>query len=202
MIDLALKKMKDKEIFLKEDENLQKLYKHYNNKKYLVLFFKQYSSLIRNITAISLLYEEELFEEALIVLRKYLETFFVIMSVLEKPNLVKKYMMHDKYLGKKACNIDLKEVRMFTANKEEGYLEYGYIEDYVEIKLNFQYSLKRVAEVGNVVKFHRYYRLCNNFVHNNLTSVNINMDEAKIMIAEATTKTSNHLLKKINNILI
>jgi len=193
--------MKEKVSFLREDSNIQKLYKFFKNKIYLVLFLKQYNGLITNLVSIDLLINVNNIEDALTIFRKYLETYFIMMSIIEHPDLVDSYVKHDIYISKKACKKDVKEVKAFCSGKPDGFLEYGYLEKYVEVDDDFKYSTKVVAEVGNVSNFHVWYKMCNNFVHNNLTSVNVDLSDGKETLLQGVEKTSNLLNEKINKIL-
>ena len=193
--------MKEKVSFLREDSNIQKLYKFFKNKIYLVLFLKQYNGLITNLVSIDLLINVNNIEDALTIFRKYLETYFIMMSIIEHPDLVDSYVKHDIYISKKACKKDIKEVKAFCSGKPDGFLEYGYLEKYVEVDEDFKYSTKVVAEVGNVSNFHVWYKMCNNFVHNNLTSVNVDLSDGKETLLQGVEKTSNLLNEKINKIL-
>jgi hypothetical protein len=159
---------------MRDDANIQKLYKYFKNKTYLVLFLKQFNGLIINLKSIELLVNANNIEDALTISRKYLETYFIMMSIIEHPVLVESYVKHDIYIGKKVCKKDLNEVKSFCSGKPDGYLEYGYLEKYVDIDDDFKYTTKIVAEVGNVLNFHIWYKMCNNFVYNNLTSVSVN----------------------------
>lgn len=189
-----LKKMRD-------DSNIQKLYKYFKNKTYLVLFLKQYNGLINNILSIDALVKINNIEDALTIFRKYLETYFILMSIIEHPDLVEKYIKHDFYISKKVCKTDLKEIRAFCSGKPDGYLEYGYLEKYVDIDDDFKYTTKTVAEVANVLNFHVWYKMCNNFVHNNLTSVSVDSKDALESLLQGVEKTTSLLMKKIDEIL-
>ena len=186
---------------MRDDSNIQKLYKYFKNKTYLVLFLKQYNGLIINLKSIELLVNANNIEDALTIFRKYLETYFIMMSIIEHPDLVESYVKHDIYIGKKVCKKDLKEVKSFCSGKPDGYLEYGYLEKYVDIDDDFKYTTKIVAEVGNVLNFHIWYKMCNNFVHNNLTSVSVDSKDALESLLQVVEKTTSHLKNKIGNIL-
>ena len=193
--------MKEKVSIMREDSNIQKLYKYFKNKTYLVLFLKQYNGLITNLSSIDSLINVNNIEDALTIFRKYLETYFIMMSIIEHPDLVDSYVKHDIYISKKVCKKDLKEVKAFCSGKPDGFLEYGYLEKYVDVDADFKYSTKVVAEVANVSNFHIWYKMCNNFVHNNLTSVNVDLSDGKETLLQGVEKTSNLLNEKIDKIL-
>ena len=186
---------------MRYDSNIQRLYKYFKNKTYLVSFLKQYNGLIINLKSIELLVNANNIEDALTIFRKYLETYFIMMSIIEHPDLVESYVKHDIYIGKKVCKKDLNEVKSFCSGKPDGYLEYGYLEKYVDIDDDFKYTTKIVAEVGNVLNFHIWYKMCNNFVHNNLTSVIVDSKDVLESLLQGVDKTTSHLKNKIGNIL-
>ena len=200
MNDILLS-MQEKLKLMRDDSNIQKLYKYFKNKTYLVLFLKQYNGLIINLKSIKLLVNASNIEDALTIFRKYLETYFIMMSIIEHPDLVDSYVKHDVYISKKACKKDIKKVKAFCSGKPDGFLEYGYLEKYVDVDDDFKYTTKVVAEVGNVSNFHIWYKMCNNFVHNNLTSVNVDLSDGKETLLQGIEKTSNLLNEKIKKIL-
>jgi len=193
--------MKEELNLMRDDANIQKLYKYFRDKTYLVLFLKQYNGLITNLKSIELLVNANSIEDALTIFRKYLETYFIMMSIIEHPDLVDSYTKHDIYMSKKVCKKDLKGVKSFCFGKPDGYLEYGYLEKYVNVENDFKYTAKTVAEVANVSNFYVWYKMCNNFVHNNLTSVSVNPNDALKSLLQGVEKTTSLLKNKINNIL-
>ena len=186
---------------MRYDSNIQKLYKYFKNKTYLVIFLKQYNGLIINLKSIDLLVNASNVEDALTIFRKYLETYFIMMSIIEHPDLVESYVKHDIYIGKKVCKKDLNEVKSFCSGKPDGYLEYGYLEKYVDIDDDFKYTTKTVAEVANVLNFHVWYKMCNNFVHNNLTSVSVDSKDALSSLINGIDQTTSLLKSRINGII-
>lgn len=88
---------------MRETDNVQKLYSYFKNKKYLVLFLKQYNGLITNMKSIALLVDIGNVEDSFTIFRKYLETYFIMMSIIEHPDLVENYIQHDVYIGMKVC---------------------------------------------------------------------------------------------------
>lgn len=186
---------------MRNDSNIQKLYKYFKNEIYLVLFLKQYNCLIINLKSIELLVNANNVEDALTIFRKYLETYFIMMSIMEHPDLVDAYIKHDAYIRKKVCKKDLKDVKLFCSGKPDGYLEYGYLEKYVDIDDDFKYTTKTVAEVANVLNFHVWYKMCNNFVHNNLTSVSVDPKDALCSLINGIDQTTSLLKSRINCII-
>lgn len=185
---------------MRQNDSIQELYKYFKNKPYLALFLKQYKGLIINVKSICLLIEEGNIEDAFTIFRKYLETYFIIMSILEHPELVAQYIKHDFYLGQKVCKKNIEQVKEFCEGKPDGFLEYGYVERYVEIDDDFRYTMKTIAKVGNVIKFHKWYKMCNNFVHNNLTMVNIDRFDGKDTLCRALEETIDYMFTKIKMI--
>lgn len=201
MQELVIKMQEHYEL-MRETDNVQKLYSYFKNKKYLVLFLKQYNGLITNMKSIALLVDIGNVEDSFTIFRKYLETYFIMMSIIEHPDLVENYIQHDVYIGMKVCKKNLDKINAFCDGKQDGFLEYGYLEKYVEIDDNFKYTSRVVAEIANVSNFYYWYKMCNNFVHNNLTSVNVDLSDGKEVIIQACIKTMDYMCNKINQILI
>ena len=195
-------KMQEHYESMRKDDKVQKLYRYFRNKKYLVLFLKQYCGLISNMKSISLLTDAGNVEDSFTIFRKYLETYFIMMSIIEHPDLVEDYIQHDFYIGMKVCKKDRDKIRSFCEGKPDGFLEYGYLEKYVEIDDDFRYTSKTVAEIANVSNFHYWYKMCNNFVHNNLTSVNVDLGDGKETVIQACKKTIDYMCNKINQIIL
>lgn len=187
---------------MKEENNLQKLYHYFKNKHYILIFINQYNNLMTNMKSITLLEEAGNLNDGFTILRKYLETYFIMMSLIVHPDLVEKYIKHNEMLGLKACKKDLGKVKAFIKEKPNNYLEYGYLEKYIDQnQKTFKYSAKSAALVGNVLQFHRYYQMSNNFVHNNLTSVKIDQAKEKETLIHALQETSSLMNSKIESIL-
>ena len=192
-LDLKLQSLYD---VMRKDENIQKLYKYYKNKKYLVLLLKQINGLIRNLKSISLLIDTDNIEDSFTIFRKYLETYFIVMSIVEHPDLVEDYIIHDNYLSMMACKNDLEKVKAFIKGKPDGFLEYGYLDKYLNVDADFKYTARRAAEVANVSKYYNYYKICDNFVHNNLTSANVDLKNGKKKIIGYITNTIDTMEEK------
>ena len=170
---------------LDSKEAINKLVAYYGNKFYVVILMKQYERLLANIRSINVLLNINSIEDAYTIFRKYLETYLIIMSIYENKGVVKDYLIHDSYIGLKACGEKNKEIREFIRNKPEGFLEYGYLEDVLDTSENgFKYTIKAVCKAAHIDEYYKWYRLCNNFVHNNLSSVNINQDEGRDKLIE------------------
>ncbi len=184
-----------------QQDNIQILYHYFKNKNYIVVFKKQLIKLASNLDSIKLLIDNNFIEDAFTIFRKYLETYFVLLSVFEHPEIVNEYLEHDKYLGLKACKKGLNLVRAFCNGKPEGYLEYGYLERFVEDEEDFKYTTRFVAKIARVEQFHYLYKMSNNFVHNNLTSVNMNLEDGKNVLINSFKDTTNFLVGKIEMIL-
>ena len=196
-----LSKMEEFLIYLKE--NINKYNYYFKNERYLLILVKQYSGLIRNVKAINALIEINDAEDAFTIFRKYLETYLIMMSVLNNKNLVDLYVEHDKYIGKKACKIDLNEVKAFCKNKTDGYLEYGYLESVVDTSdSDFKYTMKTVAKAAGLYNLYtKGYKISNNFVHNNLTSVNIDVEDLKNKLVKLCSKSIEDMIFKYKEII-
>ena len=186
----------------KEKDNFQKLYCYFKSKKYVLIFVNQYESLLTNIKSISLLVEAGSINDAYTIFRKYLETYFIMMSLIVHPDLADEYVKHNEMLSRKACRQDLDIVRAFSEGKPDNYLEYGYLEKYIDHnQSDFKYSAKSAAIVGDVLQFHWYYKMSNNFVHNNLTSVKVDQAKGKETLFKAVKETTDLMNSKIELII-
>ena len=87
MIDKNILDFKEQYSKLKIQENLQELYKYYRNKKYIAILLKQYNGILKNLESINLLVSYALYEDAFTIFRKYIETYFIIISIYEHPDL-------------------------------------------------------------------------------------------------------------------
>ena len=185
-----------------DKENLKKLVSFYNNKFYVYVLSKQYNRLVVNMRSIAALIAIDNIEDAYTIFRKYLETYSIIMSVYENKSVVDAYMMHDSYVGAKACGKNKDEIKAFITNKPDGFLEYGYLNSVVDTsEFNFKYTMKTVCKAALLDEYYGWYKQCNNFVHNNLSSVKINIDEGKNKLIEKCFKSFNHLKNKIEKII-
>lgn len=200
MINL-MEMMKSQFNELRKQENVNKLYKYFQNKEYLVLFLKQYEVLISNLKSICILVDSNLIEDAFTIFRKLLETYFTLMSILNHPDLVTDYLIHNKYIVDKVTNKKRKEINEIRKNHPDGYIEYGYIEKYIKDTKYDKFTMRRLAEVAGVEEYYEYYNKCNNFVHNNLTSINVDLKKAKEALYFEIDNTINSLINKVNTII-
>jgi len=179
---------------LNEKDTIAKLIVYYNSKFYVVVLLKQEDRLKSNLESINALLTLGNVEDAYTIFRKYLETYFVIMSVLENITIVEKYMLHDLYLGYKACGEKKEEIKKFKCGKPDGYLEYGYLEGVVETKgPDFKYTMKSVCIAAKMRDYYQWYNICSNFVHNNLSSVKIDQKEGKEKLIDKCRTLTEHM---------
>ena len=187
---------------LKKSDNIKKLISYFDNKFYVLVLLRQYERLLINLKSIDALVKIDSVEDAYTIFRKYIETYVIIMSIYENKEVVNEYMIHDSYLGFKACGMKKDEIKYFTENKPDGFLEYGYLESIVDTsKDDFKYTIKTVCKAASLDGYYNWYRLCNNFVHNNLSSVQIDSHEGQSKLIEKC-KISFNLLKKKFQLII
>ena len=196
-----LNEMKEKYTFLRNDDNVQKLYHYFKDKKYIAIFFKQFNCLISNLNSIEILVNANSIEDAFTIFRKYLETYFILMSVINYPDLVQEYLKHDQYITDKVMGYNKNKIKELRTNHIDGYIEYGYIDKYLTERNFDKYNIHQVSKVAGVEKYYIYYKKCNNFVHNNLTSINVNLEDAKDALEKGVNNTVKYLLCVINNII-
>ena len=187
---------------MKSQDNIQRIYSYFKNKKYIWQLISQYEDITTNVKSISLLVETGNINDAYTIFRKYLETYFIMMSLIVHPDLADEYVKHNEMLSLKACRKDLDIVRAFSEGKPDNYLEYGYLEKYIDHnQSDFKYSAKSAAIVGDVLQFHWYYKMSNNFVHNNLTSVKVDQAKGKETLIKAVKETTDLMNSKIELII-
>lgn len=196
-----LNEMKEKYTFLRNDDNVQKLYHYFKDKKYIAIFFKQFNCLISNLNSIEILVNANSIEDAFTIFRKYLETYFILMSVINYPDLVQEYLKHDQYITDKVMGYNKNKMKELRINHIDGFIEYGYIDKYLTERNFDKYNIHQVSKVAGVEKYYIYYKKCNNFVHNNLTSINVNLEDAKDALEKGVNNTVKYLLCVINNII-
>lgn len=190
--------MKSFQTLLNCKNSIKNFVSYYGNQFYVLILLRQYDRLLINMKSINALINIGSIEDAYTIFRKYLETLSIIMSVYENKSVVDSYMLHDSYIGFKACGEKKEEIRAFIANKPEGYLEYGYLEKVVDASSSdFKYTLKTVCKAAQLDEYYQWYRLCNNFVHNNLSSVNIDSLEGKTKLIEKCYKSFTLLKAKL-----
>ena len=187
---------------LRDDSEVQKIYHYFHNKTYVIIFIKQYSGLISNLQSTNLLLNAGFVEDAFTIYRKYLETFFVLLSVIEHPDLADAYVLHDKYTSMKVCKQELDKVRQYTSGKPEGYLEYGYLEPYIRQRDDMRYTTRDAAEVGGAKKWHYLYKMSSNFIHNNFNAVSVDLGDAQTVLVKACRDTVKYLNRKIERLIL
>ncbi len=202
----VLAKMKEtyKDIYSKQFEEMFKDY--FDDPKYIDIFCRQYYSMLKNVESIDCLLKIQNYEDAFTIFRKYIETYILSFFVIKHPQCAHKFIVHDKYLTLKSQGELTYEDKKFYKDKPDGYLQYGYVEEFVDSAVeDFRYSIRTVAEVTGIQQYYDWYRISNNFVHNNTTNLYVESAEAynkiKQMIIESTNKMVDYLkdiIKKIS----
>jgi hypothetical protein len=171
-MNILLSEMKQVQEKLLGSVNLKFIKDYFKNEEYLYIFITQFKALVSNLVTIDLLLEKGQFEDSMTIFRKFVETFFIILSIIENPSIVNEYILHNKYLAQRACNENTAEIRRILKENPENFIEYGYLKKIKEEKkIAGKYSINLVAKCANVPQFYEWYRLSSNFVHNNLTSL-------------------------------
>lgn len=200
-MDKLLKEINDCYLCLRKDDNVQKLYRYFKDKKFLALFFKQYQCLLSNLKSIEVLIGANAVEDAFTIFRKYLETYFNIQCLINHPDLVPVYMKHTKYISDKVMGNNKQEIKEIRTNHPDGFIEYGYIEKYIEEEAIEKYTIRMLAKVAGVEQFYEYYKKCNNFVHNNLVSIKVDDSQANEVLNKQVINTTNLLISRVNEIV-
>lgn len=196
-----LNDLKEEYILLRNNDNVQKIYHYFKDKNYMAIFYKQFNCLISNLNSIEILVNANYIEDAFTIFRKYLETYFTLMCIVNHPDLVFDYLKHNEYLMDKSTGNNKNKLKEIRENHPDGYLEYGYVEKYLDDKKIEKYTNKMVATVAGVKQFYQYYNKCSNFVHNNLTSVKIDLTKAKNALNIEIKNTIELLVRKVNKII-
>ena len=111
MMQKLIVEMKKFQETLNSKESIKKLVSYYGDKFYVLIFLKQYERLLVNMKSIGALLEIDSIEDSYTIFRKYIETYSIMMSVYENRSVVKKYMIHDSYIGYKACGEKKDEIK-------------------------------------------------------------------------------------------
>ena len=197
-----LAKMKEtyKDIYSKQFEEMFNNY--FDDKEYINVFCRQYYSMLKNVESIDALLKIQNYEDAFSIFRKYIETFILSYSVVKFPKISHKFLIHDKYLTLKSQGELTYEDRQFYKGKPDGFLQYGFIEDYVDSSLDdFRYSIKTVADVSEISAYYDWYRISNNFVHNNTTNLNVEGKDAYEKIKQMVKESSDKFILLLKDII-
>ena len=190
-----LAKMKEtyKDIYSKQFEQMFQNY--FDDKSYIDVFCRQYYSMLKNVESIDALLKIQNYEDAFTIFRKYIETFILSYTILKHPNISSKFLLHDKYLTLKSQGEMSYDDRQFYKGKPDGFLQYGFIEEYVDTTADdFRYSIRTIAEASNIVSYYDWYRVSNNFVHNNTANLNIEAKDAYTKILEMISESSDKMI--------
>lgn len=197
-MDDVIKNIKSFEKRLADSKNLKKIKNYFKVDDYVYIFITQFKTLISNLISIQSLLNINQFEDAMTIFRKYLETLLTMLCILENPQLVSEYILHNKYLAQRACGENTQEIDRLIKNNPNSFLEYGFLKKLKDSRnLKDKYSIRLVAKCGNVSKYYRWYRISSNFVHNNLTSLIYNVADGSIKLMSWTNSSVDYLTTKI-----
>ncbi|MCR5705697.1 MAG: hypothetical protein K6G48_02670 [Acholeplasmatales bacterium] len=189
-----------KDIYSKQFE--QMFVHYFDDSKYIDVFCRQYYSMLKNVESIDALLKIQNYEDAFTIFRKYIETFILSYTVLKHPNISGRFLIHDKYLTLKSQGEMSYEDRQFYKGKPDGFLQYGFIEEYVDTTAeDFRYSIRTIAEASDIVSYYDWYRVSNNFVHNNTTNLNVEAKDAYSKIKEMILESSDKMIDFLKDII-
>ncbi len=175
---------------------------YFSDDKYINYFIKQYISIYKNVLSIDSLIKIGNIEDAYTIFRKYIETYIIMNCIIENPNIASKYLIHDKFLSYKANNNNKYDIKDFCKDKPEGFIQYGFISDIIEIKDDsFRYTIREVAKAGKIEDYYDWYRLSNNFVHNNTTNLNIDISLGTKKLINLINVSTDRFINKIKEII-
>lgn len=176
--------------------------KYFSDATFIETLKNQYASMIRNVKSIDALLSISNLEDAYTIFRKYIETYILSISVIENSDCASKFIKHNTLLTYKANGVNLDMVRSFYKDKPDGFLQYGYIEDKVDsTEEDFRYSIRTVASVSNVIEYYDWYRISNNFVHNNTSGMSIDLEDGINKLISLIRISSEHYIKRLLSII-
>jgi hypothetical protein len=177
------------------DKNFQKkIFIRIKSKEYIVHAILKIEKMIENHQSINILINHNLIEDSYTILRKFLETYFFISVNLVNPSIIPTYLEHEKMLTLKVVGASLDDVKKYTYGKPDGFLEYGFVQDLVQMNSpGFKFTIKSVAEAGGQIQYYRWYKVCSNFVHNNLNQVAMDKESLKNKIIVMINQLVNNL---------
>lgn len=199
---LPSQKILDLEKLIKEKQNIEKIYRYFNELEYVHVFATEIKALRTNLQSIEVLLEEHLFEDAMTIFRKYLETYLSLSSIVKHPELSGKYLLHNKLIGQKACGENLEDIKRIISNNPKGYLEYGYLASLGNVTNKYgNYTVRSVAKASELLNYYDWYRKSSNFVHNNLASTNYDIQSGKASLKSWINMSLDRLVKSIHKII-
>lgn len=175
---------------------------YFDDEAFINILKNQYESMLKNVMSINALLNISNLEDAYTIFRKYIETYILSISVLNNPDVAHKFIIHFTYLTYKANGTNYDELKAFYKDKPDGFLQYGYIEDYVDsAQEDFRYSIRSVAEVAGVKDYYDWYRISNNFVHNNTNGLSIDIEEGITKLKSLIKISSDYYIKRLMDII-
>lgn len=184
----------------KQFEDMFKTY--FSTPQYVKIIRVQYYSMAVNCKSIDALIKIQNIEDAYSIFRKYIETFILMYSVVVHPDTALKFVNHTNYLSQKSQGGLPYEVKNMLRDKPDGYLQYGYLEDYVDTNVeDFRYSLKSVAEASGIEKFYTWYQITNNFIHNNTMNLSVNVEEGAAKLVSMINETQAQFVSVLKDII-
>lgn len=189
-----------KDIYSKQFEDMFKSY--FSTPQYIKIIRVQYYSMIMNCKSIEALIKIQNLEDAYSIFRKYIETYILMYSVVTHPDIADKFVLHTEYLLQKSQGGLNYDVRNILKDKPDGYLQYGYLEKYINTNTDdFRYSLKTVAEVSGIEKFYQWYQITNNFIHNNTMNLSVNANEGSEKLVSMIKETEKQFIDTLKDII-
>ncbi len=128
-----------------------------------------------SLESILVLISERAFSQAKTIYRLYLEQIIVAMSIIKNPNLINKYLEHQRLIERYANDtsdseiLKLLEEKKIPARDVKSYLSYGWIEEidgFNELPKQ-RYSIKVMAKLCDVSNIYELYADATNYVHMN-----------------------------------
>jgi len=136
---------------------------------------KLVSEAMTSLESILVLISERAFSQAKTIYRLYLEQIIISMAIIKNPNLINKYLEHQRLIERYANNTSDSEILKIIEEKKipardvKSYLSYGWIEgiDGFNELPKQRYSIKIMAKLCDVSNIYELYADATNYVHMN-----------------------------------
>ncbi|MDY0276682.1 MAG: DUF5677 domain-containing protein [Acholeplasma sp.] len=188
---------------LEQKENLKKLDKYFLSHEFIYIFITNLKVICNNLISIDALIKIDQFEDAMSIFRKYIETYLLLLSVLENPTIASIYAKHNFLIGQRACGKDTENIEKLIRNNPKNFLEYGYLEKLINnYDSKTSLSMSDVARAAKKQDFHRWYKVASNFMHNSLVSTKTDKEHGIERLNEWMSTSVSYLVNRVSSAII
>ena len=137
--------------------------------------FRLITEAMTSLESTLILFSERAFSQAMTIYRLYLEQIIICMAIIRNPNLINKYLEHQRLIERYSENtsdseiLKLIEEKHIPARDVKSYLSYGWIEGikgFDELP-KARYSIKVMAKLAGISDIYELYAKATNYVHMN-----------------------------------